>query len=196
MISYNTQLKRLKLPEYGRNIQQMIDYCKTIENRDERNRCAHTIIATMGNLFPELRDTPDYTHKLWDHLAIMADFELDIDFPYEVIQPDNLESLPDKVEYYSTRMLYRHYGISLERMIEVASHTAPGPERDELIRLLANHMKKLMLAVNRDGVDDQKIFNDLRHLSHGMINIRPGEMRLHEFREAPQPVAGKKKKKK
>lgn len=195
MISYNTQLKRLVLPEYGRNIQQMIDYCKTIPDREERNHCARTIIATMGNLFPELRESADYPHKLWDHLAIMADFDLDVDYPFDVIQRDNLTTPPQHLDYFSSNMRFRHYGSALQTMIEVAMQMAPGPERTELVRLLANHMKKLMLAVNSDGVDDIKIFNDLRMLSHGIIDVHPSEMRLHEFREAPQ-TTGKKKKKK
>ncbi|MCM1111572.1 MAG: DUF4290 domain-containing protein [Clostridium sp.] len=196
MITYNTQLKHLVLPEYGRNIQQMVDHCRTIEDREERNRCARAIIQTMGNLFPELRDTPDYTHKLWDHLAIMADFDLDIDYPCEVVRPDELGTLPEPVPYTSGGMRFRHYGASLQHMIDQASIMENGPERDELVRLLANHMKKLLLAVNRDGVDDERVFRDLCELSKGAINIHPSQMRLHEFREAPQPQGGKKKKKK
>ena len=86
MLTYNTQLKKLKLPEYGRNIQQIIDYCCTIEDREERTRCAYSIIQIMGSLFPQLGDEADYKHKLWDHLAIMSDFKLDIDYPYEIIK--------------------------------------------------------------------------------------------------------------
>lgn len=183
------------LPEYGRNIQQMVDYCKTIEDREERNRCARTIIDTMGNLFPELRDTPDYTHKLWDHLAIMSDFDLDIDYPYEVIQADNLNTAPDPIDYPANNMRFRHYGIAIQRMIDRASVMENGEERDALVYLLANHMKKLMLAVNHDGVDDERVFKDLDILSHGAIRLDSSIMRLHEFREAPQPQTGKKKKK-
>ncbi len=193
MISYNTQLKRLKLPEYGRNIQQMIDFCKTIPDREERNYCAQTIIATMGNLFPELRDTPDYAHKLWDHLAIMADYDLDIDYPYDIIHPD--DNKPMRIDYNSSCITFKHYGKNIQKLVSQILELELGAERDELVRLTANHMKKLMLAVNRDGVDDRKIFNDLRDLSHGQIDIRQDELRLHEFIEAPQPLGKKKKKK-
>lgn len=199
MLTYNTQLKPLVLPEYGRNIQQMVDYCKTIPDREERNACARSIVAIMGNLFPELRDTPDATRKLWDNLAIMAGFELDIDYPYEPVSPDHLVSRPETVAYSASGrdMRFRHYGITLQRMVEHAATMEPSPERDEMIRLLANHMKKALLAVNRDGVDNRRVFNDLRELSHGAINIAPGEMRLHEFKIAQPPAQqGKKKKKK
>ncbi|NLT02885.1 MAG: DUF4290 domain-containing protein, partial [Bacteroidales bacterium] len=89
-LDYNTQLKNLRLPEYGRNIQRMIDHALTIEDMEERTRCAQTIISIMGNLFPHLRDVPDFKHKLWDHLAIMSDFKLDIDYPYELMKQEEL----------------------------------------------------------------------------------------------------------
>ena len=196
MLKYNTQQKKLVLPEYGRNIQQMVDHCLTIEDRDERTRCAYSIINSMGNLFPMLRDVEDFKHKLWDHLAIMADFRLDIDYPYEVIKPENLNTLPDKVEYMNSPIRYRHYGKSIELMIAKAAVMEHGEERDALISLIAHHMKKLMLAVNKDGVDDAKILNDLSEYSHGAIMLDPETYHLHEFKEAPTPANGKKKKKK
>lgn len=196
MLNYNTQQKKLILPEYGRNIQQMVEHCLTIEDKAERTRCAHTIIATMSNLFPELRDGEDNQRKLWDHLAIMADFKLDIDWPFEVIQADKLSTLPDKVPYSVQSIRYRHYGKDIERLIEKAVVMEDGEERTELCRLIANHMKKLMLAVNRDGVDDAKIFKDLAEMSHGAIIITTEQMKLHEFKAAPVQATGKKKKKK
>ena len=86
-------MKRLVLPEYGRNIQNMVDYCLTIEDRAERTDCAYSIVATMGNLFPQLRDLTEFKHLLWDHLAIMADFKLDIDYPYEIVKRESLNTI-------------------------------------------------------------------------------------------------------
>ena len=196
MLTYNTRQKRLVLPEYGRNIQSMVDYCLTIPDRDERTRCAYSIVASMSNLFPELRNNPDERHKLWDHLAIMSGFALDIDYPCEVVSKDTLITRPEKVPYTLHTIRYRHYGKDVERLIEAASKMEEGPERLELIRLIANHMKKLMLNVNRDGVDDAKVFADLAEMSHGMIRIHPDEMRLHQFKMAAAPTTGKKKKRK
>lgn len=193
MIGYNTQLKRLKLPEYGRNIQQMVDFCRTIPDRNERNHCAQSIISSMGNLFPELRDNPDFTHKLWDHLALMADYDLDIDYPFEIVKPE--DSKPHPISYSGSRMIFRHYGLMIQTLVQKAVELDDGPEKDELIRLTANHMKKLMLSVSKDGVEDERIFNDLCELSNGNIIIHPGQMCLHEFIEVNMP-AGKKKKKK
>lgn len=196
MLTYNTQLKKLVLPEYGRNIQQMVDHCLTIEDKEERTRCAYSIINTMGNLFPNLRDIEDFKHKLWDHLAIMSDFKLDIDYSCDVIKPESLNSFPEKVDYYTSPIKYRHYGRSIELMIAKASSMPEGEERDALILLVANHMKKLMLSVNSEGVDDTKILKDLRELSHGAINLNPENYHLHEFKEAPQQTSNKRKKKK
>lgn len=196
MLTYNTQLKKLVLPEYGRNIQQMVDHCLTIEDKEERTRCAYSIINTMGNLFPNLRDIEDFKHKLWDHLAIMSDFKLDIDYPCDVIKPESLNSFPEKVDYYTSPIKYRHYGRSIELMIAKASSMSEGEERDALILLVANHMKKLMLSVNSEGVDDAKILKDLRELSHDAINLNPENYHLHEFKEAPQQTSNKRKKKK
>lgn len=197
MLSYNTQLKRLILPEYGRNIQRMVDYCLTIQDREERTKCAYSIINTMGSLFPHLRDVDDFKHKLWDHLAIMSEFKLDIDFPCEVIKAENLQTLPDKMDYHLSPIRYRHYGRHIELMIAKAATMEPGEECDALISLIANHMKKLMLAVNSDGVDDAKILKDLANYSHGAIRLDPATYHLHVFKEvAPAPTSGKKKKKK
>ena len=183
MPDYNTQQKKLIMPEYGRNVQQMIDHCVSIEDREERTRCANTIINIMGNLFPHLRDVDDFKHKLWDHLAIMSDFKLDIDYPYEIIRKENLRTKPDRIPYTLTPIRYRHYGKTLERMIRKCEDYPDGPERDQLISLLANHMKKSFLTWNKEVVDDDKIFKDLREYSHGRIDLSPETFRLKESKE-------------
>ena len=106
-MKYNTAEKHLAQPEYGRNVQNLVDYCVTIEDREERNRCANAIISIMGNLYPQQRDTNDFKHILWDHLAIMSDFKLDVDYPYEVVKKDDLETRPPRIPYVSTRIRSR-----------------------------------------------------------------------------------------
>lgn len=137
----------------------------------------------MGNLFPHLRDVDDFKHKLWDHLAIMSDFKLDIDYPYEIIRKENLRTKPDRIPYTLTPIRYRHYGKTLERMIKKCEDYPDGPERDQLISLLANHMKKSFLTWNKEVVDDDKIFKDLREYSHGRIDLSPETFRLKESKE-------------
>jgi hypothetical protein len=172
MQQYNTQQKKMALPEYGRSIQNMVDYAVTIENREERQRCADTIIGIMGNMFPHLRDVPDFKHKLWDHLAIMSDFKLDIEYPFELIRKDNLVTKPDFVPYTSSdRIVYRHYGRLLEMLIKRAAALEDGLEKDQLVAQLCNHMRKSYTAWNKEGMDDAKLDDDLRELSDGKLRL-------------------------
>ena len=181
-MQYNTQQKRMPLPEYGRSIQNMVDYALTIQDRAERQRCANTIINIMGNMFPHLRDVPDFKHKLWDHLAIMSGFELDIDYPYEIIRKDNLVTRPDHIPYSTARMRYRHYGHTLEVLIKKAIEFPEGNEKRNLIALICNHMKKDYINWNKDGVEDQKILDDLCELSGGKIKLSAADYHLVEQR--------------
>lgn len=195
MLRYNTQLKHLVLPEYGRNIQSMVDHCLTIADRDERTKCAYSIIASMANLFPELKTGGEYSHKLWDHLAIMSDFKLDIDYPCEIIQPDNLHTLPEKLHYSDQEVKRRVYGKTIVSMIDQASSLQPDEERDALVRMIASQMKKALIAVNKDGIDDSRVFRDLAEISHGEIRLNADDVKLHDY-IIPEPPTGKKKKKK
>lgn len=181
-MEYNTQRRKLPLPEYGRSIQNMVDYALTIEDKAERQRCANTIINIMGNMFPHLRDVPDFKHKLWDHLAIMSDFNLDIDYPYEIVERDNLKTKPEPVEYPSSRIRNRHYGRMLEKLIKKAADYPEGEEKKQLVSLVANHMKKSFMAWNKDSVDDRKIFDDLKEYTEGAIQLNEETTKLMEQR--------------
>ncbi|MDR2917417.1 MAG: DUF4290 domain-containing protein [Tannerella sp.] len=196
-MKYNTNAKRLALPEYGRNIQNMVDYCLTIENRNERNRCANTIISIMGNMFPHLRDVNDFKHILWDHLAIMSDFKLDVDYPYEILKKENLYNRPPHVSYNDNEIIYRHYGETLERLINKATELEEGDEKEALVHLIANQMKKSFLIWNKDSVDDRKILKDLTELSEGKIIRNEETFKLAEAAdliETPQRNNKKNKK--
>jgi len=182
-MEYPTLEGKLIMPEYGRNIQQMIAHALTIEDREERTRCVKTIINIMGNMFPYLRDVNDFKHKLWDHVAIMSDFKLDIDFPYEIVQEENLYTRPETIPYKNSRIRYMHYGRTLEEMIEKVGEYPEGEEKNELTRLIANQMKKCFLTWNKEVVDDRKIFDDLRELSHGKINVSSDFLKLVESRD-------------
>jgi len=180
---YNTQEKRLALPEYGRNIQNMVDYCVSIPEKEERTLCANAIVNIMGNMFPHLRDVNDFKHILWDHLAIMADFALDIDYPYEVIKREDLYNRPNKLPYLQGKITYKHYGKNLEDMIKKATQYENGEQKEYLISLLANHMKKSFLTWNKENVDDRKIFKDMESLSDGKIVLNEDEHKLTEVKE-------------
>lgn len=181
-MEYNTQKMRMPLPEYGRSIQNMVNYALTIEDRSERQRCANTIIDIMGNMFPHLRDVPDFKHKLWDHLAIMSDFKLDIDYPYEIVREDNLHTRPSVLPYPQTRIRFRHYGKTIEKLISEADKLEDGDEKNHLVALIANHMKKSYTTWNRDSIDDEKIDNDLRDLSRGTLKLNDAILKIMNAR--------------
>ena len=183
-MEYNTQLTKLILPEYGRNVHNMVNYCLEIEDKEDRTRCAYSLIDIMGNMFPHLRNVNDFKHILWDHLAIMADFKLDIDYPYEIIKKEELIAHPQKIEYSRPTMKYRHYGKTLERMIACAVEMPEGEEKDQLISLLISQMKKSYTQWNRE-IDDAAILEDLYELSDGKIKLDPEKYVIPSFRAQP-----------
>lgn len=195
MLTYNTQQKELILPEYGRTIHKMVEHCLNIEDRGERNLCAQSIIKAMGNLFPSLRDGEDNKRKLWDHLAIMSDFKLDIDYPYELIQRDTLQVAPEKIEYQQNGFKYRHYGQHLIALIGKASEMEDGNERAALVTAIANQMKKAMLSNGSDSVENERIYDDLANISHGAIRANSENCVINDYKLPPQPTGKKKKKK-
>jgi hypothetical protein len=171
---YNTQRKRMSLPEYGRNVQKMVDHIKTIEDRDERNRAAKTIIQIMGNLNPHLRDVGDFKHKLWDHLSLIADFELDIDSPYPVPERSKFVEKPKQVPYKQGDIRYLHYGRIIELMIDAASDMEEGDDKEYLTGLIVNQMKKSYITWNRGQVADEVIISDMKLLSRGRLKMTDG----------------------
>ena len=181
-MEYNTQRKKMELPEYGRSVQNMVDHALTIEDREERQRCANTIINIMGGMFPHLRDVPDFKHKLWDHLALMADFKLDIDYPFDIVKKEDLVVKPEQLEYPNGAFRYRHYGRFLEGMVKKAIEIEDEEEKKQLINLLAIQMKKDLNNWNKEGIEDQKIVDDLREYSNGAIDLKVEDLRLGESR--------------
>ena len=179
---YNTQRKRMSLPEYGRNVQKMVDHIKTIEDRDERNRAAKTVIQIMGNLNPHLRDEGDFKHKLWDHLALIANFELDIDPPYPAPEPTKFREKPKPVPYRQGDIRYLHYGRIIELMIDAASEMEEGEEKEYLTTLIVNQMKKSYVTWNRSQVADEVIVGDMKLLSAGKLKMTDG-VKILEVKE-------------
>jgi hypothetical protein len=186
-MEYNTSRDHLIIPEYGRNVQRMVQHCLSIENREQRNKVAQSIIDVIGNLNPQIRDVPDFKHKLWDHMFIMSDFKLDVDSPYPIPTPTTFESKPDKVQYPGKNDKLRHYGHIVRKMIDYAVQLEDGPLKEGLIVSIANQMKKSYLMWNKDTVDDDVIFAELRILSKGMLNVSGIELSSnYQFRNAPQ----------
>lgn len=196
-MQYNTQSKKLVLPEYGRSIQQMVDYCVTIPDREERTFCAYSIVRIMMNLFPELAKDEENYHRFWDHINLMSGFKLNIDFPCDVITEDVLNPKPERLPYRDNRIHYRYYGKMIEDMIEKVASMEESEERFYLVMMIATHLKKLLTLHNKEGVSDAKVIADLAELSGGRIILDP-QTHLPEFKEptAASSTQSKKRKKK
>ncbi|MDC6364457.1 MULTISPECIES: DUF4290 domain-containing protein [Flavobacteriaceae] len=179
-LEYNTERPKLFIPEYGRHFQKMVDHAVSIADRDERNKVAKSIISVMGNLQPHLRDVPDFQHKLWDQLFIMSDFKLDVDSPFPITSQEVLRQRPEPLEYPQNHPKYRFYGNNIKRMIDVAVKWEKGDMRSGLEYAIANHMKKCYLNWNKDTVEDAAIFNHLKELSNGEIDLAPDGETLTE----------------
>jgi len=179
-LEYNTERPHLIIPEYGRHFQKMVDHAVSIEDKEERNKVAQSIISVMGNLQPHLRDVPDFQHKLWDQLFIMSDFKLDVDSPFPITSKEILQQRPDALEYPQNFPKYRFYGNNIKRMIDVAVKWEKGDLRSGLEYAIANHMKKCYLNWNKDTVEDSAIFSHLKELSDGEIDLAPNGEALTE----------------
>ena len=170
-LDYNTQRERIKLNEYGREIQQMVDYCVTIPDREERQVCAEAIIDTMRKMNPSEQNINDRMQTLWDHLALMSDFKLDIDYPVEITTAEQMASKPEPVAYPNTRIPVRHYGRALFELFDTLKTMEPGEERDTLVRMTANQMKRCLLLWGHGNGDDEKVADDLARFTDGVIQL-------------------------
>ncbi|MBP8851107.1 MAG: DUF4290 domain-containing protein [Breznakibacter sp.] len=177
-----TKKADLTLPEYGRHIHVLVAHALTIADKEERTRCAKSIIAVMGNLFPHLRDVPDFNHKLWDHLAIMSDFKMDIETPFPVPNRESLVQPPAKVPYQHNDLKIKHYGKLVLDMIEQAILETEPDRKRAFIIMLGNHMKKSLAVWNKDSVTDERIVADMKILSKGRLEIPVG-IRFVDLRE-------------
>ena len=193
-LDYNTQREKLVLPEYGREIQKMVDYAVTLEDREERQRCAETIIAIMRRMFPEGGNAEEQERKLWDHLAIMSGFRLDIDFPFDVSQAVQIAKKPAPMEYPMKKIPVRHYGSMIFELFDKLKTMEPGEERDELVKLTANQMRRNLVQWSHGSSDEEKVASDLARFTDGKIQLDLDTFRFDRIVEhEPQKINKKKR---
>ncbi len=192
-MEYNTAQEKLVLPEYGRNVQRLIEFCKTIKDRDERNRFAEYVVYLMGGIAN--KNHSDQKHKLWYHFAMIANFDIDIDYPIDKPEPQELSAIPEKMPYPQNNISHRYYGRNIDGLIKKIVEMPDGEEKDILIKLTANHMKRLYVNWNRPQVSDEEIFNDMRKMSDNKIVI-PDDLKLmYVTPQTPQKERKRSKKK-
>jgi len=170
-MEYNTTRDIMFIPEYGRNIQRMIKYICTIEDREKRTLAAKFIVNVMAQMHPNVKESADYKHKLWDHLFIISDFKLDVDAPYSPPPPLSLSTKPEHLSYHEKEIEFKHYGKNIAVMIEKATSYEDGPEKEALVHAIANHMKKSYLNWNRESVSDELIEKHLAILSKDLLKL-------------------------
>jgi hypothetical protein len=170
-LEYNTQRERLLISEYGRNIQKMVEYAITIQDREERNKAAQVIVNAMGYLNPSVRELIDYKHKLWDHLFIISDFKLDVDSPFPPPEKELVKAKPRQLKYPGGGIRYKYYGRVMEDMIRKIAEMEEGSRKESITQNLANFMKMSYLTWNKDTVDDSTILSHLEELSKGALKL-------------------------
>lgn len=197
-MDYNTQRPHLRIPEYGRITQQMVDYCCSLPSKEERNKAARTIVDIMENMNPSIREEADYKKKLWDQLAELSDFKLDIDWPYPVICEEVKAQKPDRLSYAEGGIRFMHYGKICESMLKKLEEETD-PMRSQALYLdLANYMKRSYIQWKKELIPDDVIHREIVYLSEGKVQT-PENIKLGDYKDvlmaAPSASNGKKKKK-
>ena len=177
MYEYNSSKPRLILAEYGRNIQKLVEHLSTIEDREKRNRYAHTLIELMRQLNPDVKEGSESTQKLWDDLYIMSNFSLDVDSPFPIPEPEILTKKPQKVPYHQEPIKYKHYGKNIEMLIEKAANLTDPEEQKTAIIAIGKLMKSFYTTWNKDTVEDEVILKNIRELSRNQLDISIEEVK-------------------
>lgn len=199
-VDYNTQRTQLLLPEYGRCIQQMVEHAKTIDDRDERLRCANTIVQLMAGMVKQHGDAEEFRKKLWNHLAAIANYELDIDYPVEIERLEDTRAQHESIPYPQKRIARRHYGAIVEALTQKLADIEDEEERMALTTQVANQMKRDLARWNKDAVNNEKVLDDIFQYTEGRIGLHPEDIHLLSDAEilssVQQQNMGKKKKRK
>ncbi len=191
-LDYNTSRPQLALPEYGREIQQMVAYAMTIPDRAARQRCAESIVRTMQRISPQMSKEEDSRHKYWDHLAVMSHFKLDIDYPFDIEQAKKIYTKPQRVPYAAAREV-NHYGVLLHESFNILKTMPAGKERDELIQRTANIMWRCLREFSSGSADEGRVASDLAQYTDGAVQVDPATLHLAHPPRSKQPVGKKKK---
>lgn len=193
-LDYNTHRDKLLMPEYGREIQKMVDYAIGLTEKSERQSCAQEIIRMMETKVPELRDNVDFEQTLWDHLYLMSHKQLDIDWPYDVTAAEKLQNKPNAIPLPQENMRMRHYGKLLEQLFERLKTMPEGEERDALVYYTANQMKRNLTTWGHGSMSDEKVADDLARYTDGIIQLDLSKMKLEKAIATEEPKTKKKKK--
>lgn len=193
-LDYNTQREKLVMPEYGREIQKMVDHAVSLTSKAERQKCAQTIVKMMETKVPQIRENADYRQTLWDHLYLMSHKELDIDWPFDVTAAEKLHDKPQPIPLPKDHIKLRHYGKLIEELFEKLKTMPAGEERDMLTYYTANQMKRDLTTWGHGSMDDEKVANDLAYYTDGVIQLDLNSFKFEKFTATDESKKSKKKK--
>jgi hypothetical protein len=195
-LDYNTQREKLQLPEYGREIQKMVEHAMSLPTKEERLKCAQTIVRLMQTKVPQIQENADYEQTLWDHLYLMSGKQLDIDWPYNVSDAEKIHAKPQPMPLPQNKIRLRHYGKLVQELMEKIKSMPEGKERDELVKLTANQMKRDLLTWGHGSVDDEKVADDMARMTDGQIQIDLNKLSLGKVTALTEETGKKGRKKK
>jgi len=195
-LDYNTKREKLLMPEYGREIQKMVDYAVGLPDKDERTKCARSIVELMETKVPQMRANADYEQALWDHLYLMSGKQLDIDWPFDVDGAEKIHEKPAPLPLPQGKIKLRHYGKLVEELLEKLKDMPDGNERNELIRVTANQMKRDLMTWGHGSIDDEKVADDMARLTDGAVQLDLNAFIFDKVTPIVNEVSGKKKKRK
>ena len=171
---YNTDVEKLQMPEYGRNVLKMVEQLKDIPDRAKRTEQAHAVVKVMESLNPQVHQQENFAQKLWDHLFIIAGYDLDVDAPFPKPTPEVVNSRPDPIPLTTKPIKARHYGRNIESILDLIASEPEGEVKTAMIRSLAIYMRQQYLIWNKDTVADSTIFQDIERLSGGRVTVPEG----------------------
>jgi len=175
---YNTQRPHIILKEYGRNVQKLVEYIRSIPDKEKRTELAYTLIELMKQLTPSVKEaTPENPQRMWDDLYIIADFNLDLNSPFPIPEKENLFKKPKHIGYPQSPIRYKHYGKNIERLVKEAMKLEDPQERQDAIIYLGKLMKTFYASWNKETLDDSVIVNDIRQLSNGTLTMSLDKVR-------------------
>lgn len=191
-IKYKISDVELKLREYGRNVQMMVSYAKTLKDDVERNVLCREIIRIMGNINPTLKESPDFAQKLWDHFYHLAEYQIDVDSEYAIPEADTIfTKAKTRMPYASGRSRFRQYGRNIELMSEKALEMNDMDRRHALVTMILNIMKMHLKGQEKDSNAEIIVCDHLRILSKGGLDFQPEQIKFHKFNTlAIQPMLG------
>lgn len=172
-MQYNTQRNQLVMPEYGRGVQKMVELAVSLPDKQARQQCAKTIVSIMSRIHPEDTNPVDSEHRLWNHMAKISGYKLDIDYPVDIVQEDEAKEQLKPLHYPMQKIRRRHYGHLIESALQYAQSLPEGQERETLVGMVANQMKQNLFVWNRDSMDEGLVAQDIRRYSEGRLALQP-----------------------